>query len=170
MFPYLPSWIWHPPRRPSVLQKKRVTGPDGKLLKCPEGSSSSVLLKKGRRVWELTHRCLEGSKLPWGIFGCALLQQMSWVMGRKSPLLMVFKCSKLERGSLKPGVGWDGGVPTLLAHQLMQSWQMETLSLLLSQGCCPWLFLPVTGSFLCYFAEFFSCNAFGTDPAFIPEP
>lgn len=65
MFPYLGSWVVHPPRRRSVLQK-RVIGTDGKLLKCPEGSSSSVLLKKGRRVRALTHRCLGGSKLPSG--------------------------------------------------------------------------------------------------------
>lgn len=65
MFPCLGSWILHPPRRLSVLQK-RVIGTDGKLLKCPEGSSSSVLLKKGRFVCCLTHRCLEGSKLPSG--------------------------------------------------------------------------------------------------------
>lgn len=32
-FPYLGSWILHPPRRLSVLQK-RVIGADGKLLKC----------------------------------------------------------------------------------------------------------------------------------------
>lgn len=65
MFPYLGSWVVHPPRRLSVLQK-RVIGTDGKLLKCPEGSSSSVLLKKGRSVRYLTHRCLESSKLPSG--------------------------------------------------------------------------------------------------------
>lgn len=65
IFSYLGSRILHPPRRLSVLQK-RVIGADGKLLKCPEGSSSSVLLKKERSECYLTHRCLEGSKFPSG--------------------------------------------------------------------------------------------------------
>jgi len=50
----------------SMCSEKKVICADGKPLKCPEGSNSSVLVKTGRISHHLTHRCLERSELEAG--------------------------------------------------------------------------------------------------------
>lgn len=68
----------------SVCSEKKVICADGKLLKCPEGSNSSVPVKTGRISHRLTHRCLEHSKSEAGSavpkHGSALLKQMPVVV------------------------------------------------------------------------------------------
>lgn len=141
MFPYLGSWILHPPRRLSVLQK-RVIGTDGKLLKCPEGSSSSALLKKGECA--LSDSQVFGRlQITFRSFSFTLLEQMSWVICWKYPLLMVSKCWKLERVSQEHG----GGVE-LLAHKPLPSLQIEALNL-----SCLWA--AASGYFLWSLAPYF---------------
>lgn len=65
------------------MLRKKVICADGKLLKCPEGSNSSVLVKTGRISHRLTHRCLEHSESEAGSavpkHGSALLKQMPLV-------------------------------------------------------------------------------------------
>lgn len=101
MFPYLGSWLLHPPRRLSVLQK-RVISTDGKLLKCPEGSSSSAL-KDGEECALSDSQVFGRLQITFRFFSFTLLEQMSWVIYWKSPLLMVSKCLKLASVSQEQG-------------------------------------------------------------------
>lgn len=160
MFPYLGSWLLHPPRRLSVLQK-RVISTDGKLLKCPEGSSSSVLLKTGRSVHYLTHRCLEGSKLPSGFqFYFAWTDVLGYILEVSTPYgVQVFKTGKCVPGAR----GWSRTVGTR-APLVLPDWRSEPL---LSLGCCYWLFALVTGSLLFCSAEFFLDSVSGSNTSLL---
>lgn len=156
MFPYLGFCSLHPPRRLSVLQK-RVISTDGKLLKCPEGSSSSVLLKKGRFACCLPHRCLEGSKL---LSDFSVLLCFNRCLGFNVGSIRSLWCPSVWNWKVCPkSKGWSRALGTLAyTEQGMESssWhtslhshcKLKLWAFFLSLGCWHWYFLLVTGSFL----------------------
>lgn len=122
IFPYLGSWILHSPGRLSVLPK-RVISADGKLLKCPEGSSSSVPLKRGgvSVIW-FTGVWKAPNYLQVFQFYFACTDVLGYVLEVSTPYgVQVFKIGKsVPRAT--------GGVEPL-ARELLQPLQMEALGL-----------------------------------------
>lgn len=103
IFPYLGTWVLHRPRRLSVLQK-RVIGTDGKLLKHPEGSSSSVLSKSGRSVIRLTGVWKAPNYLQVFQFYFAYTAVLGYVLEVSTPYgVQVFKIGK----SVPRARGWS---------------------------------------------------------------
>ena len=75
--------------------------------------------------YPLQYSCLFGRlQITFRFFSFTLLEQMSWVICWKSPLLMVSKCLKLASVSQEQG----GGVE-LLAREPLSSLPIDTLSL-----------------------------------------
>lgn len=101
-------------------------------------------------------------QIAFRIFSSTLLEQMSWGICWKYPLLMVSKRLKLERASQEAG----GGV-RLLAHQPLPFLQMEALDLSCLWACCHWLFFLVTGSSVPCFTEFLLYDVFGADTSLL---
>lgn len=106
---------------------------DGKLLKCPEGSNSSALVKTGRISHRLTHRCLERSELEAGsaerLCSSRCLRSCA---GNMQALFLVMSKRLRTLGEL-PGARRWGETFWHVVHTVITN---RGSGLLLSLGCC----------------------------------
>lgn len=125
---------------------KEVICADGKLLKCPEGSNSSVLVKTGRICRRLTHRCLERSALEAGsaVLLCSSRCLGSHV-GRTQALFLLMSKWLRPLGEL-PGARRWGETFWHVVHTVITNWGS---GLLLSLGCCSLFLTHCTASGHC---------------------
>lgn len=116
-----------------MCSKKKVICADGKLLKCPEGSNSSVLVKTGRISHRLTHRCLEHSELEAGsAVPLCLSRWLRSCVGNTQALFLVMSKWLRTLGEL-PGARRWGETFWHVVHTVITNWGS---GLLLSLGCC----------------------------------